>query len=119
MLKISFKIYLLFTFFLLISTLVVKSEIVDTIKIEGNERISSETIKMFSDVSYGDDLSESDLNKILKNYIIQIFDIVSVKIINKTLIIKVEENPIIQKINYKGIKSSKILEDLKKCLTEI
>ena len=70
---------------------------------------------MFSDVSYGDDLSESDLNKILKKlYNTNFFDIVSVKIINKTLIIKVEENPIIQKINYKGIKSSKILEDLKK-----
>ena len=32
----------------------------------------------------------------------------------KILIIKVKENPIIQNINYEGIKSSKILEDLKK-----
>ena len=38
----------------------------------------------------------------------------TVKIENKTLIINVKENPIIQNINYQGIKSSKLLEELKK-----
>ena len=62
-----------------------------------------------------DDLSENDLNEILKKlYNTNFFDLVSVKIKNKILIIKVKENPIIQNINYEGIKSSKILEDLKK-----
>ena len=62
-----------------------------------------------------DDLSENDLNKILKKlYNTNFFDLVSVKIKNKVLIIEVKENPIIQNINYEGIKSSKILEDLKK-----
>ncbi len=115
MLKFFFKIHVLLIFFLLISILGVKSEIIDKIKIEGNERISSETIKMFAGVSSGDDLSESDLNKVLKKlYNTNFFDIVSVKVINKTLLINVEENPIIQNINYEGIKSSKILEGLKK-----
>ena len=115
MLKFFFKIHVLLIFFLLISILGVKSEIIDKIKIEGNERISSETIKMFAGVSSGDDLSESDLNKVLKKlYNTNFFDTVSVKVINKTLLINVEENPIIQNINYEGIKSSKILEGLKK-----
>ena len=115
MLKFFFKIHVLLIFFLLISILGVKSENIDKIKIEGNERISSETIKMFAGVSSGDDLSESDLNKVLKKlYNTNFFDIVSVKVINKTLLINVEENPIIQNINYEGIKSSKILEGLKK-----
>ena len=70
---------------------------------------------MFADVSIKDDLSENDLNEILKKlYNTNFFDLVSVKISNKTFIIKVKENPIIQNINYEGIKSSKILEDLKK-----
>ncbi len=115
MLNFFFKNHVLLIFFLLISTLGVKSEIIDTIKVEGNERISSETIEMFAGVSYGDDLSENDLNEVLKKlYNTNFFDIVLVKVINKTLLIRVEENPIIQNINYEGIKSSKILEDLKK-----
>ena len=115
MLNFFFKNHVLLIFFLLISTLGVKSEIIDTIKVEGNERISSETIEMFAGVSSGDDLSENDLNEVLKKlYNTNFFDIVLVKVINKTLLIRVEENPIIQNINYEGIKSSKILEDLKK-----
>ena len=70
---------------------------------------------MFAGVSENDDLSENDLNKILKDlYNTNFFDLVSVKINNKILLIEVKENPIIQNINYVGIKSSSILEDLKK-----
>ena len=78
------------------------------INIEGNQRISTETIKMFAGVSIKDDLSENDLNKILKKlYNTNFFDLVLLKLSNKILIIKVKENPIIQNINYEGIKSSK------------
>ena len=114
MLKSIYKINLLLIFFLLsIST--VRTEIVNEINVDGNQRISSETIKMFAGVDISDDLSESDLNNILKKlYDTNFFDLVSVKIDNKILLIKVRENPIIQNIDYKGIKSSKILDSLKK-----
>ena len=92
-----------------------RAEIINEINIEGNQRISNETIKMFAGVSVKDDLSEKNLNEILKKlYESNFFDLVSVKIINNSLIIKVKENPIIQNINYEGIKSSELLEDLKK-----
>ena len=94
---------------------VVSAEVVKEINVEGNQRISIETIKMFADVSINDDLTENDLNEILKRlYNTNFFDLVSVKISNKILSIKVKENPIIQNISYDGIKSSKMLEDLKK-----
>ncbi len=110
-----FKFNLLLIFFFFISTTVLKAEMIKEIDIEGNQRISSETIKMFADVSPNDDLTNNDLNKILKRlYDTNFFDLVSVKISNEILTIKVKENPIIQNINYKGIKSSKILEGLKK-----
>ena len=41
-----------------------KAEIIDKINIEGSERISIETIKMFAEVSINDDLTEKDLNEI-------------------------------------------------------
>ena len=115
MFKLNYKFSLLLVFFYIIFNTILRAEIVQKIEIEGNERISLETIKMFSEVSINDDLSQSDLNEILKKlYNTNFFDLVSVKIENKILLIKVKENPIIQNINYEGIKSSQILEDLKK-----
>ena len=109
------KISLILIFFLFIFTSVLRAEIIDEINIEGNQRISTDTIKMFSSVSVKDDLSENDLNQILKRlYSTDFFDTVSVKIQNKVLIITVKENPIIQNINYEGIKSSEMLDGLKK-----
>ena len=105
---------LIFSFIILLNN-VVSAEVVKEINVEGNQRISIETIKMFADVSINDDLTENDLNEILKRlYNTNFFDLVSVKISNKILSIKVKENPIIQNISYDGIKSSKMLEDLKK-----
>ena len=115
MFKLIYKIYLLSIFILFMSSSVLRAEIINKITVEGNQRISVETIKMFADVSANDNLSERDLNKILKKlYNTNFFDLVSVKIDDKVLIIRVTENPIIQNVNYEGLKSSKLLEDLKK-----
>ena len=115
MFKSIYKISLFFIFFYFLFIQVLKAEVVEKINVEGNQRISSDTIKMFSGVSVNDNLFEDDLNRILKKlYNTNFFDLVSVKITNKVLIISVKENPIIQNINYEGIKSSKLLEDLKK-----
>ncbi len=115
MFKKSHKIILFLVFFTFIFNSWLKAEIVDKIKIEGNIRISTETIKMFADVSIGNDLSKNDLNRILKKlYNTNFFETVSIKLSNEILIIKVMENPIIQNISYEGIKSSQMLEDLKK-----
>ena len=50
-----------------LSFMSVKSEIVKNIEILGNERVSNETILMFSDVSINDDLTENRINSILKS----------------------------------------------------
>ena len=49
-----------------LSFMSVKSEIVKNIEILGNERVSNETILMFSDVNINDDLTENRINSILK-----------------------------------------------------
>ena len=116
--KPLYKIVLFIIFFSLMFSSWVKAEQIQKIDIVGNERISIETIKMFSGVSINDDLSQNDLNEILKKlYKTNFFDLVSVKISNKILIIKVKENPIIQNISYNGIKSSQILKNLKENIT--
>ena len=93
------------------------AEIVDQIKIRGNERIADETILMFSKTNLGDDITQNELNNILKNlYNTNFFKNVSVSINNKILKITVEENPIIENISYNGIKSNTLKDEITKNL---
>ncbi len=116
--KFISKLNILIFIILISLNTILKAEIINNIKVEGNNRISMETIKMFAGVSEKDNLTENDLNKILKNlYDSNFFELVSVKIENNILFIKVKENPIIQNISYEGIKSDTILTDLKKEVT--
>ena len=86
------------SFNLIVSTS--SAEIIKSIEIRGNERISNETIIMFSNVSPGSDINSNDLNIILKNiYDSNFFDNVSVNFSNNILSIDVNEFPIIQTLH--------------------
>ena len=75
------------------------AEIIQKIEIVGNERIPGETIKMFSNVSIGDDIKNSDLNIILMNiYDSDFFTDVKVSINKNNLIIKVVESPLVENV---------------------
>ena len=109
--KIFFKSF--FLIFLFLSTNAF-SEILNKIEINGNDRISDETIKLFTSVNVNDEINDNKLNNILKDlYETNFFKDVSVKFENQTLSINVIENPIIENIFYKGIKSNRILEIIK------
>tara|TARA_B100000787_G_scaffold111374_1_gene82887 strand:- start:989 stop:3220 length:2232 start_codon:yes stop_codon:yes gene_type:complete len=92
------------------------SENFNEILIQGNSRISNETIELFSKIPKNNVLDETSLNIILKNlYETGYFKDVSVKIKDKKLFIIVLENPIIQTVFIKGVKTkkySKGIEDL-------
>ena len=107
------KISSLIILFLVYLSKPLQAEIIDKIKINGNQRVSNETIIMFSQVNVGQSLQQNDLNQILNNlYDTNFFSDVSIKFINNDLTINVIENPIIEKINYVGIKSNSLKEDL-------
>ena len=79
----------------------------------GNERVSAQTIINFSNLETGTDFSENDFNQALKNiYDTNFFELVNLDIINKTLNITVKEFPIIQSIEFKGIKTKKLVSIL-------
>ena len=109
--KILFKsVCLIFLFF---SSHAV-SEILNKIEINGNDRISDETIKLFISVDINDQINDDKLNKILKDlYETNFFNDIILKFDNQILLIDVKENPIIEKINYKGLKSKRILDIIK------
>ena len=93
------------------------AEIVKKIEINGNERVSSQSIEMFSKINVGDDIKKDDLNKILKNvYDSNFFSNVEVNFKDNTLIIFVEENSLVENVIIKGPKSKTLIKDLKKNL---
>ena len=84
------------------------SEIIKKIEITGNNRISDETILMFSNVDTGQSVKNNKINKILKDlYNSNFFDNVSVKIEKNTLFINVNEAPLINDIKITGVKAEK------------
>ena len=89
------------------------SNVIEKFKIEGNQRISDNTIILFAEVNVGQEITNNDLNIILNNlYKTQYFNDIRVSLKNNILNIFVEEFPVVQKINYNGIKSNTILEKI-------
>ena len=73
------------------------SEVVKKIEIKGNERISSETILVFGDVTIGKNYEISDVNLTIKKlYETTFFSDISITLKDNKLIITVKENPIIK-----------------------
>tara|TARA_B100000795_G_scaffold160496_1_gene120678 strand:+ start:2633 stop:4870 length:2238 start_codon:yes stop_codon:yes gene_type:complete len=114
MFKLISKIFILFLLF----TGLARSEKFDNILINGNVRISDETIIVFSELPSENFLDENSINNILKRlYKSGFFKNIAVKIENKNLIIEVLENPIIQTVFIEGIKKKKLEESLYEVLS--
>jgi len=92
------------------------AEIVNKIEIVGNERVNSETIRIFGGIELNDNLNTDDLNKILKKlYETNFFENVNLTLNNSILRIRVVENAIVQNLIIKGIDN----DNLKKDISEI
>ena len=109
------NIYIKALFIFLLISFSSKAEIVKKIEIEGNQRVSSDTIKIFSEVELNSDLNVNNLNDIIKKiYSTNFFKNVNIRLDKNILYILVVENPIIQTLKFEGIKNKRIL----KLLTE-
>ena len=82
------------------------AENLEKISISGNLRITDETIYTFLPLKLNDEISRDQINNITKDlYSTNFFKNIEIKFEDGELIIELEENPIIQNITYKGIKS--------------
>ena len=89
------------------------AEIVKDFKIIGNQRLSNESIVLFSEIEINKDYSPYDLNSSLKKlYDTNFFKKINLEIKNNTLIINVVENPIIETLEINGVKSEAFLKVL-------
>ena len=107
------KLVLLTTIFLLKTTFVF-SEIINSINVIGNNRVSDETIINFSEIKKGNDVTNKILNESLKNlYKTNFFELVELKLDKNNLTIIVKEYPIIEQIIVNGVKAQKNIKKIK------
>ena len=110
--------YFLYFFLFFIKFTFVNAEIVKSITVKGNKRITDETVIIFSQINIGDDLIINDLNTIIKNlYTTDFFKNVSVNLKNNILDINVIENSLVQSVIINGVKNKKLNQSLMDQLT--
>lgn len=109
-----FKIIFIFIF--LSSTAI--AEIINDIKINGNSRVSDETIKIYGKITLNENYDQKRLNSILRNlFETKFFEDVNLKITNNTLLVNVKEYPILNQLIIIGEKNLRITRELKKNIT--
>ncbi len=100
----KFYISIFFLFFFNLS-----AEIIQKLEVKGNSRISVETIRVYGEITLGNEYSNFELNEVLKNlYKTEFFEDIQLSLTNGTLNITVEEYPIINSIIFEGEKSNKV-----------
>ena len=88
-------------------------EIIKEIKVNGNKRLSKESIIVFGKIEINSNYNSNDLNIILKNlYETNFFKEVNLQTENNLLIIDVLENPIIEDLEVNGIRSTSLRDVL-------
>ena len=105
---------IIITLYLIFFTNILSAEIIKKIDIQGNERISDETIIVYGDISLNQNINNSDINNIIKNlYSTNFFEDIKVSVSGETLVIKLEEYPVINDIFILGEKTEKYKKSIK------
>ena len=108
--KLFIKIVVFFFFF----SSLVKAETLQKFDISGNKRISDQTIIIFSELKINEEITKRKLDKVIKKlYQTNFFRNINLSFSNKTLFLKVEENPIIENLQITGIKKQSLVEFIK------
>ena len=107
------KFFIKAVFIIFLTTCNTIAEILNEIEINGNQRISEETIIILGDIKKNVDYDNNKLNKILKNlYNTNFFNDIQLKLSDGKLTINLSENPIIENIEITGIKKQELTEML-------
>ena len=112
------KIFSVFLIFFLFNCFNSYAETVNKVEVNGNDRISLETVLIFADVELGKNYEADDVNLMIKKlYDTTFFSDISVELENGVLSFTVKENPIINTIVFDGEKAKKYIEAINEFLT--
>ena len=103
--------------FIFLYSLSSNAEVVKNLTIEGNNRISEETIKLYGEIELNKEYKDKDLDNILQQlYKTEFFENVNVTLINDTLKVKVKEYPVINQLVIIGEKNKRYRQQIKKII---
>jgi len=109
------KIFIFLLLFSLSSNL--HAEIVKQIIINGNNRVSDETIIVYGEIEINKNYSEADLNKVLNNlYSTEFFENVNISLDGTNLNIVIKEYPVINQLILIGEKKKSYEQEIKKLI---
>ena len=98
----------------------VNSITIEGFNIQGNDRVSDQTVIMFSSLKIGDEISDDLLNEALKKlYYTDYFKQVELSLENEIVKIKLVENPIIQSVIVEGIEVDSLNEKINEVTKKI
>ena len=98
-------------------TLPLKADNINSVVINGNKRVSDETIKIYGGINDIQKYSENNANIILKNlYETDFFENVKISFKNDTLIIDLKEYPIVNQLIIVGEKTKKFENEIKRLI---
>ena len=113
--KLNKKFFIYVLLFKIIFITNVYSDIIKGFEISGNDRVSNETIIMFSNLKIGQNINSKVLNDSLKElYSTNYFKSVSITSDEGVINLTVKENPIIQSVIINGLDDKSILENITK-----
>ena len=102
------KFLLINFFFLFCFSTISYSEILKKFNVQGNDRLSDQTIAIFGDINIDQNYDADDVNLIIKKlYETNFFSDIKIDFTSGILNITVVENPIINLIIFKGVKAEK------------
>ena len=111
-----YKTSLFIIIFFLFSSLI-NAEIIKDFKVNGNKRVSKETIRIYGDIELNKNYEASDLDRIIKNlYSTNFFEDIKIEISNNILNIELKEYPVINQLVIVGEKTKDIKSKLLKYL---
>ncbi len=94
-----------------------KAEIVKSINITGNNRISSETVKIYGKIETNKDYNEIEINKALNNlYETEFFEDVKISISEGVLNVQLKEYPFVNQLLIIGEKSNNYKKQIEKLI---
>ena len=109
------KFYIIFFLFYFTS---LNAEILNKLIINGNKRISSETIKVYGDIELNKNFTENEVNQIIKNLNeTNFFENIDINFEGGTMTINLVEYPIINQLLITGEKSKRINDKIKKVIS--
>jgi outer membrane protein insertion porin family len=107
----------LFIVFIIFYFSSLKAEVVKSIQILGNQRVSEETVKLYGGIKINEDYTEKKLNEILNDlYSTNFFEDVKVSLSNGILKVNLSEFPVINELVLLGEPSKKYKEEILKLI---